>query len=445
MKKTVRFLTYLVAPICSTLLVSATCPAATYYVDKNHASASDTNPGTQDLPWLTIKKAAQMMYPGDMTYIRNGTYNEQVVTTRSGNATEGDITFSAYPKEKPTIDGSGVSTGDNGIIVQHSHIKLKGLEVRNWNDNGIWAEKSGYLEISDCEVHHVTYGIGCADGTHDFVLNRVKMHHFDLYGFDASPSGGAVCYNGTFNDCVAHTGRDRTQNVDGFALGHGTQRNFVFNRCEVYDVFDGFDISARNTTLNRCCARNCNNSGFKLWQDNVTLVNCIGYNASVANVELDWDGKPGKTTLHNCTFVNSGTFNVWVENSGDSLYMVNCILAGGKNIGLVFEQKDAGNYQGDYNLFHIARGARMIAVGYEDEFTLEDIKSGSWSAFSGQDSHSVVGHKLSEIFADPASFDFHLLKTSPAKDTGTSAGAPDVDYNGNPRPQGSGYDIGAYE
>jgi hypothetical protein len=112
---------------------------------------------------------------------------------------------------------------------------------------------------------------------------------------------------------------------------------------------------------------------------------------------------------------------------------------------LTFEQKNARNYQGDYNLFHIDPEARMIAVGYEDEFTLNDIKSGSWTAYSGQDSHSVVVHNISEIFADPANFDFHLLKTSPAKNTGTSAGAPVVDYDGNPRPQGSGYDIGAYE
>ena len=91
-----------------------------------------------------------------------------------------------------------------------------------------------------------------AAGTHDFELNRVKLHHFTMLGFDASPSGGPPCYNGVFNDCIAYTGRDPEQNVDGFALGHGDQHDFTFNRCVVYDVFDGFDISARNTTLNRC-------------------------------------------------------------------------------------------------------------------------------------------------------------------------------------------------
>ena len=67
------------------------------------------------------------------------------------------------------------------------------------------------------EETDVYYGIGLSAGTHDFEINRVEAHHFSLYGFDASPDG-TDCYNGTFNDCVAHTGRDAEANVDGFAL-----------------------------------------------------------------------------------------------------------------------------------------------------------------------------------------------------------------------------------
>lgn len=43
------------------------------------------------------------------------------------------------------------------------------------------------------------------------------------------------------------------------------------------------------------------------------------------------------------------------------------------------------------------------------------------------------------------SFDGHLKQGSPAIDRGTSEGAPSDDLDGNPRPQGMGYDIGAYE
>jgi len=41
--------------------------------------------------------------------------------------------------------------------------------------------------------------------------------------------------------------------------------------------------------------------------------------------------------------------------------------------------------------------------------------------------------------------DYHLTAGSPCIDTGTSSGAPATDLEGNPRPQGAGYDMGAYE
>ncbi len=425
--------------------VTSHCMAATYYVAANDNYANDSHPGTLEAPWATISKAADVMVAGDTVYIRQGVYHEQVLTQRSGNATQGYIVFANYPNETPVIDGTGVTTGSNGIVVTHSYIKFIGLEIRNWNDNAIWTEKAGHLEISDCDIHDVTYGIGLADGTHDFVLNRVVAHHFDLYGFDASPSGGEDNYNGTFNDCIAHTGRDPAQNVDGFALGHGTQHSFSLNRCTAYNVFDGFDISARNTTLNRCLAYNCGNGGYKLWQDAIKLENCIGYNNEVSNVELDWDGEAGTTTIQNCTFVDGKTYNIWVENAADTLHMFNCILAGGDNIGLAFEQRNISNYQGDYNIFHTGNADRAVIAGYEDEFSLTQIESGAWSAHSGQDDHSLTVSSTSALFTDPANYVLTLPAASIAIDAGTNASAPATDYAGNSRPYGSGYDIGAYE
>ncbi len=41
--------------------------------------------------------------------------------------------------------------------------------------------------------------------------------------------------------------------------------------------------------------------------------------------------------------------------------------------------------------------------------------------------------------------DFHLQAISPCIDSGTSSSAPSIDTEGTPRPQGAGYDMGAYE
>ncbi len=427
------------------LLQTQFSSAATSYVDRNHTSSNDANPGTQDLPWRTLQHAAETAVAGDTVYIRAGTYNEHVYIENAGDAVNGHIIFSAYPGETPILDGTGVTDSQNGIIIANPYIKLLGLELTNWQDNAIWIENSSFFEISDCVVHDIAFGIGVADGSHDFVFNRVEAFHFDLYGFDVSTSGGADCYNGTFNDCVAHSARDPQQNVDGFALGHGTQHDFVLNRCSTYDVYDGFDISAMNSTLNRCIAYNCWNGGYKLWQDNVRLFNCIGYNSNGSIVELDWDEDPGVTTLFNCTFFNADIFTIWIENAADTLHMYNCILASGGNIGLAFEQMGVGNYRGDYNIFHNDNAARAIAVAYTDEFTLSQVESGDWTTYSGQDANSRVVYNDFDIFQNVATNDFHLTENSPAIDNGTEVGAPAVDYDGNSRPHGAGFDIGAYE
>jgi len=49
------------------------------------------------------------------------------------------------------------------------------------------------------------------------------------------------------------------------------------------------------------------------------------------------------------------------------------------------------------------------------------------------------------LFLDPENGDFHLTLGSPCIDTGTSVGAPLFDFEGDPRPLGDGYDIGADE
>ncbi len=49
------------------------------------------------------------------------------------------------------------------------------------------------------------------------------------------------------------------------------------------------------------------------------------------------------------------------------------------------------------------------------------------------------------LFADAANGDVRLQDGSPCIDTGTAESAPDTDIEGTARPQGAGFDMGAYE
>ncbi len=84
----------------------------TYYVAK---TGSDSNPGTESQPWLTIQKAANTLVAGDTAYVKAGTYNEQVIPSRSGSSGAW-ISYKAYPGDTVIIDGSGLSIGLAGMF-----------------------------------------------------------------------------------------------------------------------------------------------------------------------------------------------------------------------------------------------------------------------------------------------------------------------------------------
>jgi hypothetical protein len=429
-----------------TLLFPLIAISNTYYVSTD---GDDSNPGTMSEPWGTFEHALYQLEAGDTLYLREGVYYEGGLQLESsGNTNDGYIIISSYPGESAVVDGSEYDGTTCLRINQRSYFKIENIEFREYlSGTGMWITACHHFEINNCEVHHCFYGIGVAYGSHDFTLNKVNIHHFMLYGFDATPVDDDMpCYNGTFNDCISHTGLDEEQNVDGFALGHGSQSNFVFNRCTTHSVYDGFDISSRDVTLNQCVAYDCANGGYKLWQDNISLINCQSYDHGITGVEVDWNGNPKSVLLQNCTIFNAGVWNVLVYNTNDTLQMYNCIIAGGENIGLGFYQEGLSNYFGDHNIFHCDNEARTINAGYVEEFSIEDIADGDWFAYSGQDENSLVSYDPSiDLFVDRENYDLSLIENAIAIDEGTAENAPDIDFLGLPRPAGSGYDIGAFE
>src|SRR5262249_27348249 len=67
-------------------------------------------------------------------------------------------------------------------------------------------------------------------------------------------------------------------------------------------------------------------------------------------------------------------------------------------------------------------------------------------ASSEKDAYQAIDNRQANPrFADSDSFDFRLQAGSPAIDAGLADRAPKLDFEGKPRPQGGGVDIGALE
>lgn len=84
---------------CLLALAPSAAWATTYFVDANHPSARDTNPGTESQPFKTIGKATPLLQAGDTVFVKAGIYRETVTLSKSGTAAD-PITIMAYPGEE---------------------------------------------------------------------------------------------------------------------------------------------------------------------------------------------------------------------------------------------------------------------------------------------------------------------------------------------------------
>jgi parallel beta-helix repeat protein len=62
-------------------------------------------------PLATLTKAISKAAPGDVIYIRGGTYREEVTALQGGGTAEAPVTITAYPNETPVIKASDLVTG----------------------------------------------------------------------------------------------------------------------------------------------------------------------------------------------------------------------------------------------------------------------------------------------------------------------------------------------
>jgi len=82
----------------------------TYYVDNRNPRAADSNPGTQQLPFLTISKSAQVLEPGERVVIMAGVYRERVAPARGGTGAGKMISYEAAPGAEVIVKGSRLVT-----------------------------------------------------------------------------------------------------------------------------------------------------------------------------------------------------------------------------------------------------------------------------------------------------------------------------------------------
>ncbi len=416
----------------------ASARQADFYVAPD---GSDSNPGTRSQPWRTIQRAADSLLPGDTVYIRAGTFRERVLPLNSGSDAAHWITYSAYPGEVVTIDGTGINVpADEGLIyiLQKSYIRMAGLQIVHSSYAGLLAEDSDHITIENIRTYDTaSSGIGIWGGSHVLLAgNRVEQA-----GSNGMQECITVAGTGTFEvrDCeVLQCRKEGITAKDGASNGK-IWRNRVHHTDHVGIYVDGeftytFNIEVFQNTIHDI-----------VYKDGITVATEAGglvENVSIYN-NLTYDNGFFGIGISACCPVaehhpirNVRILNNTVCRNGTSGW------GGGISIG---ENPDLEGIVVRNNIvsqnvsFQIAADAAVPPASLAVDHNLIDGYRDYEGETDGTD--MVLGDPR---FVNPAAADFHLRPGSPAIGKGSSLLAPAQDHDGFPRPPAS-IDLGALQ
>ena len=412
-------------------------PTVGRFVDPGHANASDSNPGTADLPWLTLARAATGAAPGETVWVRTGVYTEGLYIAVSGEAGR-RIVFAAYPGDQVVLRNRGVEARGQ------SHLEIRGFRIEECmggagDERGIYVLGIEHgpavrdIIITDNHIDHTyssaisAWGVSWHDDPGDFrrivglliehntierandgghneqitLANGVEdfeIHHNLLRHGGSGANGGEGidikegCAFGSIHHNVIHDIQRRALYIDGGGRDpnyHAPTHDIDVHSNIAYNVENGFAIMSEG--------------GEDVY--NIRVYNNVFYNIT-DDCAFVYDhpnaaGNPGQ--FWNIAFTNN-TF--W----------------------------DCGRTGLDLNSSQLVSGivvSNNILLSYADRNNL------------ASEANNLVGGNPG-FLNEPAN-NFRLTLGSPARDAGTPTNAPDTDIDGVARPQGPRVDIGAYE
>lgn len=315
-------------------------------------TGNDGNPGTPAEPFATVAKATSVAQPGDVIYIRGGTYflAETIRLTNSGTAGN-TIKLWAYPGEKPILDFTNQPYGASyrGILMTGNYWFIKGLEICHAGDNAIKIESS-HNRVELCVFHHngdTGLQIGFAHetvndgsmGAYNEIVNCDSYMNFDFDNI-GSDADGFACklhpgFGNVFSGCRAWDNSD-----DAWDLFE-TDHDVVITNCWAWHsgdrtLYEAIYLAKMGKTMSSFQG---NGNGFKLGGNGTggssagthSAIRCVAFNCAFQSKKgFDQNSHKGGVTVLNCTSFGNG-YNFMFEdtpNSGKVNVFKNCVEFG---------------------------------------------------------------------------------------------------------------------
>ncbi len=433
----------------------------TYYVS---TSGSDSGSGSSASPWRTPGYASRQLEAGDTLIILAGRYvlqsDEEALSPPDGTAGR-QIVIRGETGNRPVLAGRN---NLNRAINLSSHLRLENLEITS--DHGA-AFRDAISQIDrnvadvvlkDLHIHHLDeFGVNIADIDQLEITNCEITHTgFGSIGGPAAAGSGwtrvlidrcRLSYNGHYYQ--GGPGPSPYDRPDGFGIEPGQGPIEIRHTTAEHNRGDGLDCKAANTYIHHCVVANNSCDGVKLWAGVSRVENCLIYGTGDgvggpspwAGLVIDSEREGDSFEVINVTIHDNPSrqaYSLYMgydQVSGFSVLFRNCIVAGSYGAAYFGARVSA---RIDCCLFH--RPGDPVQVEADGRsYTVAEIENG----LLGPGNISRPPLFVFPKWGLPG--DYHLQRDSPAIDRGTAEKAPNTDLDGIVRPQGSGFDMGAYE
>lgn len=395
--------------VANALLPTITACAATYYVAITGSDANTcVQAQTATRAKQTIPAGVACLRGGDTLIVKAGTYLNQEITDPPAGSSSSYTIIKADPAgARPVIIPNG-SNYQRGFYCSKGsachHIEVRGFEItKAYNSVKLYGDSTlGF-------PHHVSL---IDNILHDTVHTNVLI----CSSFTGFEGGDHLIQNNTFyNTGVGNP---------GYKPGHNTIYNTgnrtIVEKNEFHNLANGVGIWSQGILVQNVIIRSnvfydIGRTSIDAWQRG---------NGSFSAIHVSVPG--GGHKIYNNIIYRSGdepSFNgikVWKANASDINYIYNNTI---------------------YDIKHPSAPAIRIVPAAGQHLIKNNIAYlGGAGIIGGTQSNNLTDDPS---FANPANANFSLQRRSPAIDAGVAT-VP-TDFAGISRPQGAGYDIGAYE
>ncbi len=480
---------FTLAALSAVMLCALPVRAATYYVDAGRGR--DSNDGLSPAAaWRTLDRVNDAsLKPGDTVLFKRGETWRGRLNVKSGK--EGArVTYGAYGKgPKPLLLGSvnksaasdWASEGGNiwvtpieekmdvgNIIFNHE----QSVGVKKWDEEELHTQGDFWYDEQNAVLKLYSVGnpgaryrdIECAltrrhaaiivvdnagyvviedlalkyGGSHG--ISIVNSHHIIIRGCELSWIGGGDQYGG---DATVRYGNA----IEFWAANHDclVEGNRIW---EIYDSgvtnqnteagAEQYNITYRNNVIWNCTY------SFEFFDrpESASVRNIVFDHNTCAFAGYEWGytQRPNKNACH--VRLGSSTASVKDFRITNNIFYISrnqCLFKDNW-----YNQERWDNVTLDHNVYY-QRFGNVVKLHGAPGWNWHEYSVDAFSKYQTEQGKDASSLAADPRFVDANKHDFHLAKGSPCIDAGAAGSAPRDDADGRPRPQGAGYDIGAYE